>query len=68
MPHKVPRTKAGKSRKIHTVMSEFKRGQLKSGTGRRGKKGGRVKSRKQAIAIALKMAGKSKSRRSRRRR
>ena len=33
--------------KVHTVMSEFKRGTLRSGSGRK------VKSRKQAIAIAL---------------
>ena len=40
------------------VMHEFKHGELKSG--RRGK-GGKVKSRRQAIAIALKEAGASKS-------
>jgi hypothetical protein len=39
------------------VMHEFKHGELKSGP--RGK-GGKVKSRKQAIAIALKEAGASK--------
>src|SRR5579871_2322254 len=39
------------------VMHEFKHGELKSG---RGGKGGKVKSRKQAIAIALKEAGASK--------
>ena len=39
------------------VMHEFKHGELKSG---RGGKGGKVKSRKQAIAIALKEAGESK--------
>ena len=39
------------------VMHEFKHGELKSG---RGGKGGTVKSRKQAIAIALKEAGESK--------
>jgi hypothetical protein len=39
------------------VMHEFKRGELKSG---RGGKGGKVKSRRQAIAIALKEAGASK--------
>jgi hypothetical protein len=38
-------------------MHEFKHGELKSG---RGGKGGRVKSRKQAIAIALSEAGASK--------
>jgi hypothetical protein len=39
------------------VMHEFKHGELKSG---RGGKGGRVKSRAQAIAIALKESGASK--------
>jgi hypothetical protein len=39
------------------VMHEFKHGELKSG---RGGKGGRVKSRRQAIAIALKESGASK--------
>ncbi len=39
------------------VMHEFKRGELKSG---RGGKGGPVKSRRQAIAIALEEAGASK--------
>ena len=40
------------------VMHEFKHGELKSG---RGGKGGKVKSRRQAIAIALKEAGDSKT-------
>lgn len=35
--------------KVHTVMSEFKRGGLHSGS----KAGPKVKNRKQAIAIAL---------------
>ncbi|MBN9089757.1 MAG: hypothetical protein J0J01_22835 [Reyranella sp.] len=39
------------------VMHEFKHGELRSG---RSGKGGTVKSRKQAIAIALKEAGESK--------
>jgi hypothetical protein len=33
--------------KVHKVMSEYKHGTLKSGTG------GKVKSRRQAVAIAL---------------
>ena len=46
MPAKV--TSAEGQRKVHTVMSEFKRGNLHSG------KGSRVaRSREQAIAIAL---------------
>jgi hypothetical protein len=34
-------------KKVHKVMSEYKHGDLKSGSG------GKVKSRKQAVAIAL---------------
>lgn len=41
--------------KIHIVMKEFKEGKLHSGS----KKGPRVKSRKQAIAIALSEARKA---------
>lgn len=44
-----------KKTKVEKVMGEFKRGTLHSG-----KKGPVVKSRKQAIAIALSEAGKSK--------
>ena len=53
---KKPRTKAGKAAKMDKVMGEFKRGKLNSGS----KKGPRVKSRKQAIAIALSESGQSK--------
>ena len=42
---------------VERVMHEFKHGELKSG---RSGKGGKVKSHKQAIAIALKEAGASK--------
>lgn len=42
--------------KEHKVMSEFKRGKLRSGS----KRGPKVKSRKQAIAIALSEAGKAR--------
>lgn len=48
------------SEKMHTVMSEFKRGQLHSGTGRKGQKGAVVKSRPQAIAIGLSESGQSR--------
>lgn len=48
------KTKAGKQRKVEKVMSEFKTGKLKSGSG------GKVKSRKQADAIALSESGQSK--------
>lgn len=42
--------------KVHKVMGEFKRGQLHSGS----KKGPKVKSRKQAVAIALSEARRGK--------
>jgi len=47
-----------KMTKEHKVMREFKRGKLHSGS----KKGPKVTSRKQAVAIALSEAGKSKRR------
>jgi len=50
---KKPATKAGKERKVKKVMKEYKQGKLKSGS----KKGPKVKSRKQAIAIAMSEAG-----------
>ncbi len=54
-----PRTKRGKRAKVARVMREFKEGRLKGGRGRRGK----VKSRRQAIAIALSESGQSRRRR-----
>jgi hypothetical protein len=45
-----------KKRKIHKVMKEHKEGTLRSGSGRK------VKSRKQAVAIALSEARKSGAR------
>lgn len=45
--------KAGRA-KVHKVMSEYKRGALESGSGRK------VTKRKQAVAIALSEAGLSK--------
>lgn len=51
--------KGGKAKgaaKVSTVMREFKEGKLHSGS----KEGPKVKSRKQAVAIALNEAGKSK--------
>ena len=42
--------------KMHRVMKEYKEGKLRSGS----KEGPKVKSRKQAVAIAMHEAGKSK--------
>ncbi len=42
--------------KVRKVMHEFKQGTLRSGS----KHGPRVKSRKQAVAIAMKQSGQSK--------
>jgi hypothetical protein len=52
---KKPTTKSGKKKKVEKVMHEWKSGKLHSGS----KKGPKVKSRKQAMAIALSEAGKS---------
>jgi hypothetical protein len=50
---------AKKKDKVAKVMGEFKRGTLQTGKPGPGK-GAKVKSRKQAIAIALSEAGKSR--------
>ena len=56
-----PTTKAGKAAKIAKVMGEYKRGTLHAGINPKGpKKAPLAKSRKQALAIALSVAGKSK--------
>jgi hypothetical protein len=52
---KKPTTKAGKTKKVSKVMKKWKAGTLHSG-----KKGPVVKSKKQAVAIALSEAGMSK--------
>jgi hypothetical protein len=39
------------ARKIHTVLTEYKQGKLRSGSG------GKVVNRKQAVAIAMREAG-----------
>jgi hypothetical protein len=51
-----PKTKAGKQAKIHTVLSEYKAGTLRSGSA----SGPKVTNRKQAQAIALSEAGLSR--------
>ena len=45
--------KTAKAKKVAKVMREYKKGELHSGS----KKGPKVKSRKQAIAIAMSEAG-----------
>jgi hypothetical protein len=47
---------AAQKRKVEKVMHEYKEGDLKSGSGRK------VKSRKQAVAIAMSESGQSKKR------
>jgi hypothetical protein len=55
---KKPTTKAGKAAKIAKVMREYKVGKLKAGINPKGpKKAPMAKSRKQAVAIALRSAG-----------
>jgi len=53
----MPQTTPRQRKTVGRVMHEFEHGELKSG---RGGKGGKVKSRRQAIAIALNEAGASK--------
>lgn len=53
----MPQTSPRQRKTTGRVMHEFKHGELKTG---RGGEGGKVKSRRQAIAIALKEAGASK--------
>src|SRR4051794_19942901 len=53
----MPQTSPRQRKTTGRVMHEFQHGELKSG---RGGKGGKVKNRRQAIAIALKEAGASK--------
>lgn len=58
---KRPTSKKQKNAKVAKVMREFKSGTLHSGKGPKGpKKGPVVKSKKQAIAIALSQAGMSR--------
>jgi hypothetical protein len=53
MPKKATSSSSKGKRKVHKVMKEHKKGELKSGSGKK------VKSRKQAVAIALSEARKS---------
>jgi hypothetical protein len=53
MADPAPRTKAGKQRKVATVMHEFGQDKLKSSSGRK------VTNPKQAVAIALSESGQS---------
>ena len=55
---KKPTTKAGKAAKVGAVMREYKQGKLHAGVNPKGpKKAPMVKSRRQALAISLSMAG-----------
>lgn len=58
MPARKPKTKAGKKKAVKTVMGEFKRGTLRSGSA----KGPKVTNPKQAKAIAMSEAGMRKKR------
>jgi predicted nucleic acid-binding Zn ribbon protein len=49
-----PKTKAGKKAKVRKVMSEHKRGTLKSSSG------AKVTKRRQAVAIALSVSGQAR--------
>lgn len=61
MPRKKPKTKAGKRRKVHKVMGEYKRGTLRSSSGHK------VTSRQQAKAIAMSESGQARKRPKKRR-
>ena len=55
---KKPTTKSGKATKVAKVMGEYKRGTLHAGINPKGpKKAPLAKSRRQALAIALRSAG-----------
>lgn len=56
MPARKPRTKKQKRAAVREVMDEFKSGTLRSGS----RKGPRVRSRQQAIAIALSESGQAR--------
>lgn len=54
----MPKQSSGQKKTVNRVMHEYKHGELKSG---KGGKGGKVKNRKQAIAIAMHEAGTSRN-------
>lgn len=56
-----PKTKAGKRARVKDVMHRYKKGSLHSGS----KRGPKVRSRKQAVAIALSESGQSRRKRKR---
>jgi len=55
---KCPKTKVAKKKKMRKVLREFKEGKLRSGS----KKGPKVRSKAQALAVALSESGQSKKR------
>lgn len=55
--------KSAAQKKIHKVMHEYKHGELHSGS----KGGPRVKSRRQAVAIAMSESGQSRGKRKKKR-
>jgi len=57
MPDHKPRNEAERQEAVHTVMHEFKEGELHSGS----KEGPQVKNRDQAVAIAMSESGQAKS-------
>lgn len=59
MPARKPKTKAARKAAVKQVMDEWKGGKLHSGS----PKGPKVKSQKQAVAIALSESGQAKKRR-----
>lgn len=61
MAKRKPKTKAGKRRKMGKVMGEYKRGTLKSSSGRK------VTKRSQAVAIGLSESGQSRKKRKKKR-
>lgn len=63
MPNRTPRTKKQKRAAVKEVMREYKGGKLHSGS----PSGPRVKSRRQAIAIAMSESGQAKKKARRKR-